>query len=73
MRLDPKARAFVRHLYRATDGRPMAWKMLHGMPTTAEAVALAVDRGWCEVAGGRIVCLTDEGRAIVSGVGSDDD
>jgi hypothetical protein len=46
MRLEPKARAFVRHLYRATDGRPMAWKMLHGMPTTAEAVALAVDRGW---------------------------
>jgi hypothetical protein len=41
--------------------------------TTADAVALAVDRGWCEVAGGRIVCLTDEGRAIVSGVGSDDD
>ena len=32
-----------------------------------------VDRGWCEVAGGRVVCLTDEGRAIVSGVGSDDD
>jgi hypothetical protein len=43
MRLEPKARAFVRHLYRETDG------------------------------GGRIVCLTDEGRAIVSGVGSDDD
>ena len=73
MRLEPKARAFVRHLYRETDGRPMAWKMLPGMPTTAEAVALAVDRGWCEVAGGRVVCLTDEGRAIVSGVGSDDD
>jgi len=36
-------------------------------------VALAVDLGWCEVAGGRIVCLTDEGRAIVAGVGSDDD
>jgi hypothetical protein len=51
----------------------LAWRMLHGMPTTADAVALAVDRGWCEVAGGRIVCLTDEGRAIVSGVGSDDD
>jgi hypothetical protein len=57
MRLEPKARAFVRHLYRKTDGRPMAWRMLHGMPTTAEAVALAVDLGWCEVAGGRIVCL----------------
>ena len=47
MRLEPKARAFVRHLYRETDGRPMAWKMLHGMPTTAEAVALAVDRPVC--------------------------
>ena len=72
MRLEPKARSFVRHLYRETDGRPMAWKMLHGCHHR-EAVALAVDRGWCEVAGGRVVCLTDEGRAIVSGVGSDDD
>jgi hypothetical protein len=46
----------------------MQWRLLQGMPTTAEAVFLAVELGWCTVEGGHSACLTEEGRAIVSGV-----
>jgi hypothetical protein len=44
----------------------MQWRMLHEMPTTAEAVFLAVQLGWCVVQGEYSVCLTEEGRAIAA-------
>ena len=64
--LEPQARAFVRHLHKSTGGRPMQWRMLHEMPTTAEVVFLAVQLGWCVVQGEYSVCLTEEGRAIAA-------
>jgi len=49
IRLEPKARAFVRHLYRETGGRPMAWRMLHGMrprPRRLPWRSIAVGARW---------------------------
>jgi len=59
-----KAVAFVRYLTRV-HGRLHQWRRLSGMPTTAEAVHLAVQRGWVECVGGHGVALTDIGRQMV--------
>ena len=62
---EPKAIAFVHYLYALVRGRLHQWRMLSGMPTTAEAVYLAVERGWVECEGGHSVALTDAGRQMV--------
>jgi hypothetical protein len=42
------------------------------MPVTAEAVHRAMQLDWCMVEGGHSVCLTEEGRAVATGVSADD-
>lgn len=64
------ARHIISSLYDATGGRSQQWRSLAGISEageTAEAVQLAVDRGWLLIEGGHSVCLTDEGRRIASG------
>src|SRR5215471_18893879 len=46
-------------------GRLHQWRRLSGMPTTAEAVHVAVQPGWVESVGGHGVALTDIGRQMV--------
>jgi hypothetical protein len=46
--------------------------MVQGLPVTAEALHYAIEAGWVICEGGHSVCLTDEGRILVAGVGSDD-
>jgi hypothetical protein len=55
----------VHYLYALVRGRLHQWRMLSGMPTTADAVHLAVQRGWVECEGGHSVALTDTGRQMV--------
>lgn len=63
------ARHILGSLYDATGGRPQQWRSLAGISETretAEAVQLAVDRGWLLIERGHSICLTDEGRRIAS-------
>ena len=62
---ESKAIAFVHYLYALVRGRLYQWRMLSGMPTTAEAVYVAVQRGWVQCEGGHSVALTDAGRQMV--------
>jgi hypothetical protein len=68
--IDIAARYFVYKLFEATDRRPLAWHLLHGMREAPATVARAVERGWvivrynCGKPSGRSGCLTDEGRAL---------
>jgi hypothetical protein len=62
---EPKAVAFVHYLHALVRGRLHQWRMLSGMPTTAEAVYSAVQHGWIECEGGHSVALTDAGRQMV--------
>lgn len=60
------ARHLVADLYRSTDGRPGQWRMVGGLSgATAEAIHLAVERGWMLCERGHSVALTDEGRRLV--------
>jgi hypothetical protein len=61
------ARHVVRSVYAATDGQPMKWRMLSGIPgATAGAVLYAVEQGWVELEGAHSVCLTEEGRRLIA-------
>ena len=55
----------MHYLYALVRGRLNQWRMLSGIPTTAEAVYFAVQRGWVECEGGHSVALTDAGRRMV--------
>ena len=63
--VDQDARKLVNALYKATDGRPMEWRMVTGLSARqAAAVDHAVEKGWILVEEGRNLCLTDEGAAL---------
>lgn len=65
-RVERHARALVRAVYFATDGKPSWWSLPNELnDVTKEAIAFAVDRGWM-VLEGRSICLTDEGRKLVT-------
>jgi hypothetical protein len=56
----------VRALYDSTDGLAQQWRMLEEFPgMTAEAIELAVARGWMIVEAGHSICLTNAGRRLV--------
>jgi hypothetical protein len=59
------ARHILRRLYEATDARPDQWRTLVTNKTADAALELAVERGWLLVDGGKGLCLTDVGRALV--------
>ena len=63
------ARALVRALYYATDGKPCWWSLPKDLNDVArDAIARAVDRGWMLVEGHHnSVCRTDAGRELVEG------
>jgi hypothetical protein len=64
------ARYFVYKLYEATDGRPIQWRVLHGMGESAATISRAAELRWVilqEVRGkplDRKAALTDEGRRL---------
>jgi hypothetical protein len=63
--IDQEARNLVTSVYRATDGRPLIWRMLLGMSAKQAAVDYAVERGWIVVEKGHNVCLTVKGARLV--------
>jgi hypothetical protein len=63
--IDQDARKLVNAPYKATDGRPMEWRMIIGRSARQNAaVDHAVEKGWILVEEGRNLCLTDEGAAL---------
>jgi hypothetical protein len=58
------ARHILKRVYEHTEGR-REWRTLVTNKTGEAAVELAVDSGWLMVDGGKGVCLTEEGRALV--------
>jgi hypothetical protein len=63
--IDQEARKLVTSVYRATDGRPLKWRMLLGLSAKKAAVDYAVERGWIIVDEGHNVCLTVKGARPV--------
>jgi hypothetical protein len=59
--VDQDARKFVEALYKATEGKPLQWRMVIGLSSKQAAVDYAVEKGWLLVKDGRSMCLT-EGR-----------
>ena len=64
-KVDQEARNLVTSVYRATDGRPLKWRMLIGLSAKQAAVDYAVERGWIIVGEGHTVCLTVKGARLV--------
>jgi len=64
-KVDQEARNLVTSVYRATDGRPLRWRMLIGLSAKQAAVDYAVERGWIVVDEGHNVCLTVKGARLV--------
>jgi hypothetical protein len=57
------ARALVRALYYATDGKPVWWSLPKDLNDVArEALECAVDHGWLLLFGNHSVLLTEAGR-----------
>jgi hypothetical protein len=60
--------AMLIKLYAATGGRPQQWRAVDLILQKAEhvdALRLAIERGWIEVArGGHSVCLTERGVRV---------
>jgi hypothetical protein len=60
------ARALVRALFYATDGKPVWWSLPGDLNDVArEALDCAVDRGWLLIMDRHSICLTDAGRELV--------
>jgi hypothetical protein len=65
--IEGRARAIVKALYEATDGRPMRWCILAFIRGDSdEALQYAVDRKWVIRGEGNTACLTDEGRKLIT-------
>jgi len=64
-KVDQEAHDLVMSVYRATDGRPLKWRMLIGLSAKQAAVDYAVERGWIIVEEGHNVCLTVKGARLV--------
>jgi hypothetical protein len=64
--IERRARAIVKALYEATDGRPMCWCILAFIRGDSdEALQYAVDRNWVIRGEANTACLTDEGRKLI--------
>lgn len=64
--MEKLARLLVRALYVATNGQPERWLTPAQVNnSTAQAIALAIDRGWMQTNDDLNVCLTDAGRVLV--------
>ena len=67
--IERRARAIVKALYEATDGRPMRWCIVAFIRGDSdEALQYAVDRNWVIRGEGNTACLTDEGRKLITKV-----
>jgi hypothetical protein len=65
--IEGRARAIIKALYEATDGRPMRWCILAFIGGDSdEALQYAVDRNWVIRGEGNTACLTDEGRKLIT-------
>jgi hypothetical protein len=65
--IERRARAIVKALYEATDGRPMRWCILAFVRGDSdEALQYAIDRNWVIRGEGNTACLTDEGRKLIA-------
>jgi hypothetical protein len=65
--IERRARAIVKALYEATDGRPMRWCILPFIRGDSdEALQYAIDRNWVIRGEGNTACLTDEGRKLIA-------
>lgn len=64
---EPEILRVLQAVWRATDGRPQAWRGLEqvGLSENSIGVQHAVARGLLLIEGGHSVCLTDAGRGLV--------
>ena len=53
-----EARKLVGALYKATNAKPMRWRMIIGLSVKQDAVDYAVEMGWILVENGNSVFLT---------------
>lgn len=62
----PEVQRVLQAVWRATDGRPQAWRGLDrlGLSENSVGVRRAVIDGLLLIEGGHSVCLTDEGRRV---------
>ena len=63
--VDQDARKFVKALYKATEGKPLQWRLIIGLSSKQVAVDYAVEKGWLQVKDRCSVCLTEEGAALL--------
>lgn len=64
---EPETLRVLQAVWRATDGRPQAWRGLDGLGLSENSIGVqrAVTEGLLLIEGGHSACLTDAGRRLV--------